>query len=352
MNFLTVIIMAAIVLLGFKQGIIWGIAALALVLAYAVYLIIPRWYAIRLQKAFNENDYNKTEELYAKYKKRLPFQQKASYAYMLIRMGKPEEAAKLMSEFIAMKSLDDKNRAIAKRQRCFAYYTLARYEEALRDARDVYESGYMTKNIYGLMGMIMLVLNKDISETTKFCEEAYDYDEDDRDIQDNMSICYYLQGDLDMAEEINSYVRDENPEFIEGFYHGAQIAIKRKEYKKAKELLKKIPQCTRGANTTVSEEAVAILEKETEDLLSGRISEPFETAVFTMPEAVAPPSDFFLEDDKSGGSIYDEYNSLSGDEEHESIYDEYNALEDDEEHESIYDEYNALMEENGDTEDE
>ncbi|MCD8391033.1 MAG: tetratricopeptide repeat protein [Firmicutes bacterium] len=341
MNFFTAILLIVIIALAFRKSIVWGVLALVLACAYAVYLMLPRLYAMQLQKAFRDGDYEKTKAIYEKHSKRLNFQQKASYAYMLIQMGEPAEAAELMSFFIRMQGLDAKNRAIAKRQRCLAYYRLARYEEALKDARDVYEDGYMTKNMYGLMGMIMLVLDNDLAETTKFCEEAYEYDEDDRDIQDNMSICYYLQGDLDMAAEINSYVREENPEFVEGYYHGAQIFIKQKKYKEAKELLEKIPSCNRTPNTTVSEEAVMILEDEVKNLISGKVSVPAETPVFTVPEPVAPAADFYDEDDEEG-SIYDEYNAAENGEKSESIYDEYNALEDDEKPESIYDEYNAL----------
>ena len=329
MGFLTYLLMAVIIAFAFKSGVVYGIIASVLVLAYIIYTIIPRLQAIKAQRAFADGDFDAVKRYGEKSYKRMNFNQRMSYAYMLIKMDESERALDILNAYIRLRSLEPKNKFIAKRQRSFAYYKLGRYEEALRDGMDCYEAGYTTKTLYALMGMIMLVLNKDLEKTTKFCEEAYDYDENDRDIQDNVSICYYLQGDYEMAEEINGYVREENPEFLEGYYHGAQIAIKQGDYNKAKELLSNIDKCNRTGMTTVSEDAVNTLKKEVDDLINKRISEAFDTPVFTLKEPVAPSEDFegYEEDDSNGSSIYDEYNELDDEEAGESIYDELNALE-------------------------
>ncbi len=330
MGFLTYVILAVLVVLAYRKGMVWGIGVTVAAAAYAIYTLLPRWYAVMCRRAFDEKDYKKAEKYGEKGFARMNFNQKVSYAYMLVRMGKSERAIDILDSFIQLRGLDSKNKNTAKRQRCLAYYKEGRYEEALRDANEVIEDGFATKTLYGLKGMLMLVLGRDLDETTKFCEEAYEYDEDDRDIQDNMSICYYLQNDLEMAEEINGYVREENPEFIEGYYHGAQIYIKKKDYKKAQELVSKISSCSRTDMTTVSEEAVAVLKREIDGLITGEITEPEELPLFTLKDAVAPPADFNKTDtdEDESGSIYDEYNMLEDEEENEgSIYDEINELE-------------------------
>ena len=325
-NLIWTVLAVLVIVFAFKKSVITGIIVLLIGAAYLAYRMYPRLYAARGQKAFAEGDYEKTKEYSEKVYRRMNFNQRVSYAYMLIRMGDYDRALEILNAYISLKNLDPKDKNTAKRQRCLAYYRLGRYSEALRDAEEVRESGFVTNTLYGLMGMLMLVLNKDLDETTKLCEEAYDYDEDDRDIQDNVSICYYLQGDYDMAKEINGYVREENPEFTEGYYHGAQIAIKRGEYREAREMLDKIPSCNRTVMTTVTEEAVKVLSDEVDDLLSGKIKEPFDTPVFTLPDPVEPENIEY--DDEGGESIYDEYNKLTdGEEAGESIYDELNALE-------------------------
>ena len=325
-NLIWVILAVLVVVFAFRKSLILGIIAVVIVAAYLAYTVYPRLYAAKGQRAFADGDYESAKAYSEKVYRRMNFNQRVSYAYMLIRMGEFDRALEILNKYISLRNLDPKDKNTAKRQRCLAYYRLGRYSESLKDAEEIREDGYVTNNLYGLMGMLMLVLGKDLDKTTKLCEEAYDYDEDDRDIQDNMAICYYLQGDYEMAKEINGYVREENPEFIEGYYHGAQIAIKRGEYREAREMLDKIPSCNRTVMTTITEEAVKVLSDEVNDLISGRLKEPFDTPVFTLPEAVEPDEPDF-DDDEAGGSIYDEYNKLTdGEEKSESIYDEYNKL--------------------------
>ena len=328
MNFLYVILAALIIVFAFRKSVTTGIIVLVIGAAYLAYRLYPRLYAAKGQKAFANGDYESAKAYSEKVYRRMNFNQRVSYAYMLIRMEEYERAFEILDAYISLRNLDPKDKNVAKRQRCLAYYRLGYYSEALKDAEDVREAGFVTNTLYGLMGMLMLVLGKDLDETTKLCEEAYDYDEDDRDIQDNVAICYYLQGDYEMAKEINGYVREENPEFIEGYYHGAQIAIKRGEYKEAREMLDKIPSCNRTVMTTITEEAVKVLSDEVDDLISGKLKEPFDTPVFTLPDPVELETPEY-DDDENGGSIYDEYNQLTdGDENGESIYDEYNKLTD------------------------
>ena len=52
-----------------------------------------------------------------------------------------------------------------------------------------------------MLGFFKLLRNDDLDETTKLCEEAYDYNSDDRDIKDNLSICYFRKGEYEKAEK-------------------------------------------------------------------------------------------------------------------------------------------------------
>lgn len=56
-----------------------------------------------------------------------------------------------------------------------------------------------------------------LTETTKLCEEAYDYNSDDRDIKDNLSICYFRKGEYEKAEKISDELVGSAPNFVEGF---------------------------------------------------------------------------------------------------------------------------------------
>ena len=98
--------------------------------------------------------------------------------------------------------------------------------------------------------------------TLKLCEEAYDYNSDDRDIKDNLSICYFRKGEYEKAEKISDELVVAAPNFVEGFYHGIQIAMKLNKYDKAAEYAEKLKECKRSGMTTVTEEEVNKLIQE------------------------------------------------------------------------------------------
>mgnify|MGYP000164043595 CR=1 FL=1 len=66
------------------------------------------------------------------------------------------------------------------------YYKQGRLDEAIEDAQSMMNEGYRNSSIYGMLGYFKLLRNDDLDETTKLCEEAYDYNSDDRDIKDNL----------------------------------------------------------------------------------------------------------------------------------------------------------------------
>ena len=119
---------------------------------------------------------------------------------MLLRTGYADEAEKVLDPIIRVKGLaPEKN--LAKQQRCMVYYKQGRLDEAIEDAQSMMNEGYRNSSIYGMLGYFKLLRNDDLDETTKLCEEAYDYNSDDRDIKDNLSICYFRKGEYEKAEK-------------------------------------------------------------------------------------------------------------------------------------------------------
>ena len=76
-----------------------------------------------------------------------------------------------------------------------------RLDEAIEDAQSMMNEGYRNSSVYGMLGYFKIARNDDLDETTKLCEEAYDYNSDDRDIKDNLSICYFRKGEYEKAEK-------------------------------------------------------------------------------------------------------------------------------------------------------
>ena len=204
-----------------------GIAALVLALAYAVYSFIPTIYANRGNAALSQND---NEEALRWYKKAVDTKHanviiRASYAFMLLKTGNPEEAETVLNMILMSKNLPENKKNMAKQYRCMVYYKLGRLDDAIEEAEELFET-YKNTAVYGMLGYFKILKGENLDETLRFCLEAYDFNSDDRDILDNLSIVYYKMGQYDKAKEISDRLIETAPKFVEAFYHGAKIREK------------------------------------------------------------------------------------------------------------------------------
>lgn len=181
------------------------------------------------------------------------------YANILLRVGKPEEALEQVNRVLGVSNLVKDAKKLAKQTRVLINYKLGEYDEAYDEAVELFEDGYTTSNMYCIVGLMMIVCKKSAEETLEFCEKAYDYDADSRDIVDNYLLALINSGEYEKAKEISEKLIELAPTFVEAYYHSAMLYKKLGDNKKAKEFLTHISECNRTYMTTVS-------EKEIEDL--------------------------------------------------------------------------------------
>jgi len=231
----------------------------ALFALYGLYLYIPMFWAGKARDCFDKGEFSKAIEFYKKATKRdkVNFNIKLSYAYTLMRAGKFDDAETFLNAIVRdRRNTKPEQRNMAKQQRCMVYLRQGRYSEAMEEAMEMFNGGYKNTQMYAMLGYFKLLGNEPQSEITKFCEEAYDYNSEGRDIMDNLAICYYNEGRYSEAKEISDKLIAEAPEFMEAYYHGAQIALKCNDKERAKELAQKIDGCRRTAMTTITREEV------------------------------------------------------------------------------------------------
>lgn len=271
MNFLYAICVAAVIFFAYRFNLYLGILVSLFVIGYVIYRYIPTYWAVKGQKAFAAGNFDESRRCYKKAydTNRAKLQIKINYAYTLMRTGDFDEAERILNPIVRMKTTKKDNmKKSAKQQRCMVYYKQGRLDEAMEDAMELFNDGYKNTQMYGMIGYFKLIRGDELEETTRFCEEAYDYNSDDRDITDNLSICYYKKGEYDKAAELSDKIIAEAPKFVEAYYHGAQIAVKQKKYEKAKELMTHIDGCRWSNMTTVSREEVDALNKEIREHLA------------------------------------------------------------------------------------
>lgn len=264
-NLLTYVLLLIVLIILFKFNLTLGIIVTALVILYGIYTYIPTYYASKGNQAFNNGDF---KEAAAQYKKCMQHRPKVNhrinYAYMLMRIGEFDEAEKVLDFILRFRTVKPQLRNEARRQRCMVYYKQNRLDEAVADAQTMFDDGYKTSQMYAMLGYFKLLQAPTAQDTYDFCAEAYDYDEDNRDIKDNMILAFFYRGEYEKAKEISDKVMSENPQFVEAYYHGAQIEEKLGNYDKALEYIEKIPTCRWSNMTTVTEEQVDILKKQVE----------------------------------------------------------------------------------------
>ncbi|MBQ8637240.1 MAG: tetratricopeptide repeat protein [Clostridia bacterium] len=186
-----------------------------------------------------------------------------NYAMLLLKTGNPKGAEEEFNTVINSKSCTAEEKRSARQYRCMAYLKQGKKVIALSGAKELFAEAKNTIT-YALMGYLMQLTNTDNNELLALCEEAYDYNSDDRDIIDNLIVALIRNNQLDRAKKLAAELRKSHPTFVEAFYHSALIELKLGNKEAAKEHLSNIPDCRRSFLTTVSEEEIALLEKEAE----------------------------------------------------------------------------------------
>lgn len=267
MNTLLYTLLGIVVLVfSYKINLFLGLGITVIGLGLLIYTYIPAFYASKGNQAFAAGDYAQARAWYQKVYDtgRAKVKLRVSYAFLLLRTGEEDEAETVLNGILMYKHLKPEDRNLAKQNRCMVYYKQGCLEEALEDALELFENGYVNTTMYGMIGYFKLLRQDPLEETMEFCQEAYEFNNEDRDILDNLTMCYWRQGDYEKAEEFSEEVIEGHPQFVEGFYHGAQIQMKLGNWEKAKEYTERISSCRRSAMTTVSEEDVSALQKEIE----------------------------------------------------------------------------------------
>lgn len=257
------VLIGVILYIMFGINTILGIVATILALAFIIFINRAAIYARKGYMALQQRDNKKALEYYEKAYKtnRASADIVLTYGIMLLRNARPEEAEFIFNLTVLNLKAKAEVKNKAKQYRALTYYKLERADEALEDAKEIFES-YKNSFSYGLLGYLMLATNQDLDETYAICLEAYEYNSDDRDICDNMLVCCLRKNELSKAKEISDMMIEKFVTFTETYYHSAILYNKLGDNEKAKSLLEKIGEnCTRTYLTTVSEEEIEELKK-------------------------------------------------------------------------------------------
>jgi tetratricopeptide (TPR) repeat protein len=233
-------------------------------LAVLLYILYPTFCMVMATRRYGQGDEVECVKWFERsYKrKKYPPNIAITYAYYLIRMGNTQR-----SEYILNRLLKDRNRLkkqelmMTRQNLSLLMYRTMRFQEAKELMEQVFED-YKSTSVYGTLGYYKILADTR-EEALAFCKEAYDYNNADNVIVDNLIQAYYNVGNYQSAKELSDgEIAKGGKMLTEKFYHAAQVENKIGDKELALEYLIKAQECPRSFLTTIPFSAINSLIRE------------------------------------------------------------------------------------------
>lgn len=262
-------IFAVLLLFLFSINIVVGAVFSAILISYIYYKGLPLIYLFRANKKYSAKQVAEALSLYKKAAslKRSSPQVKSAYAYVLMRQGELDKAEEILNKLLQL-PLVENDKIIVSLNYSIALWKSNRLPEAIKLLEEIYNKGNKTTTMYQNLGFYYII-NGDLEKSLDFNLEAYDYNDSDTSIMDNLALNYYLMDKYDEADELYNKLIPMNPTFPSAYYYYALLLKKRGDYKKALEMLTKASECTFSSLSFVTK---AQIEEEIREIENSKYS--------------------------------------------------------------------------------
>ncbi len=176
-----------------------------------------------------------------------------SYGYLLLKTGDLERSEKIFNSVWNMKLSNDE-KMLLRSNTALVLWKKGQLDEAIALLEEVF-SEFKTTTIYGSLGYL-LILKGDLHKALEFNQEAYQYNDQNPVILDNLGQNYYLMGEYDKAREIYEKVMAKNPDFPEPYYNYGLVLAALGKKEEALEMMKKALNYNFTFLSTVKKEEV------------------------------------------------------------------------------------------------
>lgn len=193
-----------------------------------------------------------------------------SYGYILLKTGHPEEAEQVLDSLLQKKP-GKEDELYIKSNLALVYWKTGRLDEAVSTLEAVIAE-YKTTTIYGSLGYLLLSKG-DLDRALEFNLEAYDYNNTNAIILDNLAQNYFLKGMYNESLEIHEKLLAQNPSFPEAFYNYALLFIELGQKDKALEMLKKAQNAKFSYLSDITPEMVSAKLAEVESSMDTQAEE-------------------------------------------------------------------------------
>jgi Flp pilus assembly protein TadD len=232
---LKLILVAAAVYIFFRFHWIAGVAVVLAAIGYSIFTSKAVIYNQQGKLAYMQGNIELARNWLEKaYRCRnCPAEAKLSYAYVLLKQGNPQKAEQVLDQIMAEAVHKDEIMQ-AKMNLGLAYWMQDRKETAYKLLQEVF-SQYKNTVVYGSLGY-MLLLRGDYDKALQFNLEAYEYNDTDITIIDNLGQSYYWVGQYEQAETTFERLMRMQPlpKFAEPYYYYALTLEKQRKLEEAR----------------------------------------------------------------------------------------------------------------------
>ncbi len=174
----------------------------------------------------------------------------STYAYILLRCGRMDEARVVANYALLNKKLSEADKNQVRQILSLICYKQGDYAEATAMMEQIFEN-YKTSNVYGTLGYYKILAGSE--DMYAFNEEAYEYNSENKVIIDNKIILHLLREEYAQAQALSQKSIDAGNKGVEIYYHAGQAEEGLGNLAQALEYYRMADSCTRSFMTTVSE---------------------------------------------------------------------------------------------------
>lgn len=233
-----VIIPGIVIIAASKLNIWLGIVVLLIYLAGVVYLNRGFIFSI-----FGSRQYSlgKTDEALKWFRrsyetKKVGIRIYVSYAYILLKKAELAKSEEVLQEALD-KFPQSQDIPYTKSILALVLWKKGDLDDAVAMLEEVMKS-YKTTSIYGSLGYL-LILQGDYEKALEHNLAAYEYNSNDKIIQDNLGLNYYLLDKYDESRKTYEALLEKSPTFPDPYFNFGLLLLKLNEPEKAIEYMKK-----------------------------------------------------------------------------------------------------------------
>ncbi|WP_040949971.1 tetratricopeptide repeat protein [Gorillibacterium massiliense] len=218
--FVMMVVMVVAIVAAFMTHWWLGFILLALIVGISLFVNRSVLYIQQGNRAYMAGDIAKSLALMEKAYKINPNRpnHQLNYGYLLLRASKLDQAEQVLEKLLNAQIAPDA-KLQARINLASVYWLQNKHTEALSLLEEALKEVKNTL-LYGNLGYFK-ILDGQLDEALALNLEAYEYNDNDLTILDNLAQNYYLLGRLEEAEEIYVKVIAKSPRYAESYYYYA-----------------------------------------------------------------------------------------------------------------------------------